>query len=61
MPADGCLGWAFVQQMEQERREHLNDLLAHEDVRGLDLPGSGPVVQIRAGLEKVLRLLPPRD
>jgi len=31
MPADGCLGQALVQQMEKERREHLKDLLAHED------------------------------
>jgi len=45
MPADGCVGQSLVQQMEQEWREHLNDLLAHEDVRRLGVPGSGPVVQ----------------
>ena len=45
MPADGCLGQALVQQVRQERREHLDDLLAHEDVCGLDegqLPAHEP-------------------
>ena len=38
MPAYGRLGQTQVQQMEQERREHLNDLLAYDDVAGLDVP-----------------------
>jgi len=44
MPAQRCLGQTLVQQMKQERRERLNELLAHEDICGLDVPGSGPVV-----------------
>ena len=38
MPAYGGLGQALVQQVEQERREQLNDLLTHDDVCGLDVP-----------------------
>ena len=38
MPAYGGLGQAQVEQMQQERCEHLNDLLAHDDVGGLDVP-----------------------
>ena len=38
MPAYGGLGQALIQQVEQERREQLNDLLAHDDVCGLDVP-----------------------
>ena len=55
MPAEGCLGQTLVRQMDQERREHLNDLSAHDDVCGRYLPGSGPVVQVRAGLAQALR------
>jgi len=28
MPSDGCLGQTLCQQMEQERRDRLNDLVA---------------------------------
>jgi len=56
MPAQGCLGQTLVQQVQEEWHEHLNDLLAKECVCGLDMPGSGPVVQARAGLLKALRV-----
>jgi len=32
LPEAGCLGQTLVQQLEQERREHLNDLSAHDDI-----------------------------
>src|ERR1035438_4600353 len=57
MPAYGRLGQTLVQQMEQERGEHRDDLLADVDVCGLDVPYPRPVVQVRAGLAKPLRVM----
>jgi len=42
VPAHGRLGQAPVQQVQHERCELLDDLFAHNDVGGLDVPGSGP-------------------
>jgi len=39
MPTQACLNQTLVQQVQQERHERLNDLLAREDVCGLDAPG----------------------
>ena len=60
MPAEACLGQALIQQVQQERREHLNDLLAHGDVCGIDMPGSGPVIEVRDSLAQALRVLRQR-
>ena len=57
MPAHGGLGQTLIQQIEQERREQLDDLLAHDEVRRLDVPGPRPVVQVRAGLAEGAALL----
>jgi len=38
MPAEGCLGQTLFQQVQPERRERPNDVLADEDVCGLDVP-----------------------
>jgi hypothetical protein len=32
--------------VQEQRREHLDDLLAHGDVRGLDVPRSRPVIEV---------------
>ena len=36
MAASGCLCQALIQQVQQERCEHFNDLLAHGDIRRID-------------------------
>ncbi len=56
MVAYGGLGQTLVQQVEQERREHLNDLLAHDDGCGLDVPRPRPIVQARPGQAWALAL-----
>jgi len=57
MPAHGGFGQTLVQQVQQERREQRDDLLANGNVGRLDVPGPWPVVQIRAGLVKSLRVM----
>ena len=57
MPADGGLGQTLVQQVQDKRHERLDDLLAHGDVRGLDVPRSWPVIEVRDGLAKTLCVL----
>lgn len=57
MPADGGLGQTLVQQVQEERHENLDDLLAHGNVRGLDVPRSWPVIEVRDGLAKTLCVL----
>ena len=44
MPADGLAGQALVQQIEQERYERLNDLLAHGQVLRQVMPRPRPVL-----------------
>jgi hypothetical protein len=36
MAASGCLCQALIQQVQQERCEHFNDLLAHGNIRRID-------------------------
>ncbi len=55
--AYGCLGQALIQQVQQERCEHFNDLLAQGDIRRIDVPGSRPVIEVRAGLAQALHML----
>jgi len=57
MPPEGCLGHTLVQQMDQERRQRLSDPLAHQEICGRDVPGSGPVLQLRTSLGKTLLAL----
>ena len=52
--AEDCLGQTLLQQVQQERRKQLNDLLAHGDVLGLDVPRSRPFIEARTGLVKTL-------
>jgi hypothetical protein len=52
MAAHGGFGQTLVQEMQQERREQRDDVLADGDVGRLDVPALWPVVQVRAGLAK---------
>ena len=50
MPASGLLIQSLVQQLEQERREQLDDLLADGEVLWQAAPGPRPLVQVWAKL-----------
>ena len=50
MPTQGSHREPLIQQVEQERRQGLDDLLAHGEVYRLELPLLRPGIQVRTGL-----------
>lgn len=51
------LGQALLEQVQQKRGERVDYLLAHCDVRGLDVPRSGPIIEVRHCLAQALCVL----